>query len=154
MNKYTTQSEATRILAAQQTHSDMHPGHGVISLPTREQETVMTETNEHHAEVKDEPRDRSPSDLDTLKSSFAQLRDDVIKLLHDTLGTGESGAVILKDRASSAVADVKDRMGDLKDRGVESVEHFGQMIGERPLLSAAIALGIGFVLAKLLTTKR
>jgi ElaB/YqjD/DUF883 family membrane-anchored ribosome-binding protein len=147
MSKYTTQSEATRILAAQQTHGDMHPGHGVISLPTREQETVMTETNEYHAEVKDEPRDRSPSDLDTLKSSFAQLRDDVIKLLHDTLGTGKSGALILKDRASSAVADVK-------DRGVESVEHFGRMIGERPLLSAAISLGIGFVLADLLTTKR
>jgi len=34
MNKYTTQSEATRILAAQQTHSDLHPGHGVITMPT------------------------------------------------------------------------------------------------------------------------
>ena len=38
--------------------------------------------------------------------------------------------------------------------GVESFEKIGQKIGERPLLSAAIALGIGFVLAKLLTTRR
>jgi len=37
----------------------------------------MTKTNEHHAEVKDEPKDRFSSDLETLKSSFAQLRDDV-----------------------------------------------------------------------------
>lgn len=34
MNKYTTQSEATRILAAQQTHSDPHPGHGVLAMPS------------------------------------------------------------------------------------------------------------------------
>ena len=36
MNKYTTQSEATRNLAAQQTHSDLHPGHGVIAAPTHD----------------------------------------------------------------------------------------------------------------------
>jgi hypothetical protein len=34
MSKYTTQSEATRTLAAQQTHTDLHPGHGVITMPT------------------------------------------------------------------------------------------------------------------------
>jgi hypothetical protein len=45
-------------------------------------------------------------------------------------------------------------VGEIKDCGVESVEKLGQKIGERPLLSAAIALGIGFILAKLLTTKR
>jgi len=37
MNKYTTQSDATRILAAGQTHDDMHPGPGVITVPTHEQ---------------------------------------------------------------------------------------------------------------------
>ncbi|MGD1276400.1 MAG: hypothetical protein ABR964_04155 [Tepidisphaeraceae bacterium] len=114
----------------------------------------MTKTNEHHAEVKDEPKDRFSSDLETLKSSFAQLRDDVTKLLHNTFGTGKSGAEMLKDRASTAVVDLKDRVGEIKDCGVESVEKLGQKIGERPLLSAAIALGIGFILAKLLTTKR
>jgi hypothetical protein len=34
MDKYTPQSEANRTLAAQQTHGDMHPGHGVIATPT------------------------------------------------------------------------------------------------------------------------
>lgn len=34
-----------------------------------------------------------------------------------------------------------------------SVEKFGQKIGESPLLSAAIALGIGFILARLLSTQ-
>ena len=114
----------------------------------------MIKSNEQLTDVTAEPQGRLPSDLDTLKSSFAQLRDDVTKLLHDALGTGKSGAGMLKDRASSALVDAKNRVGDLKDYGVESVEEFGQKIGERPLLSAAIALGIGFVLAKLLTTRR
>jgi hypothetical protein len=29
-----TQSKATQELAAQQTHGDLHPGHGVIATPT------------------------------------------------------------------------------------------------------------------------
>jgi hypothetical protein len=36
MNKYTTQSEASRILAAGQTHNDLHPGRGVIDFPTHD----------------------------------------------------------------------------------------------------------------------
>ena len=36
MDKYTTRSEATRTLAAQQTHNDLHPGHGVITMPTHD----------------------------------------------------------------------------------------------------------------------
>jgi hypothetical protein len=34
MSKYTTQSEAKRDIAAQQTHMDMHPGHGIITMMT------------------------------------------------------------------------------------------------------------------------
>jgi hypothetical protein len=37
MNKYTTQSDATRMLAAGQTHDEMRPGPGVIIVPTHEQ---------------------------------------------------------------------------------------------------------------------
>jgi len=33
MHNYMTQSKATRILAAEQTHSDMHFGRGVIAEP-------------------------------------------------------------------------------------------------------------------------
>ena len=34
MSKYTSQSEATQTLAAQQTHNDMHGGRGVVTAPT------------------------------------------------------------------------------------------------------------------------
>lgn len=36
MNKFTTQSEAKRSLAAQQTHHDLNPGDGVIKMPTHD----------------------------------------------------------------------------------------------------------------------
>ena len=79
----------------------------------------MTKINEHHAEVKDEAKDRFSSDIETLKSSFAQLRGDVTQLLNNTLGTGKSGAGMLKDRASTAVGDIEDRISDLKECGLE-----------------------------------
>ena len=113
----------------------------------------MTKTNEHDAEVKGDPKDHFSADLEALKSSLAQLREDVARLLDNTLGAGKSGAAMLKDRASAAVADVKDRARDSRECGLESVEQISQRIGERPLLSAAIALAIGFVLARVFTTK-
>lgn len=114
----------------------------------------MTKTNEQHTEVKDEPKDRFSSDLETLKNSFTQLRGDVTKLLDNTLGTGKSGAGMLKDRASSVAIDLRDRVGDLEDRGVDSVERLGRKISDNPLLSAAIAMGIGYVAARLFTLRR
>lgn len=36
MNKYMTQSEATQILAAQQTYGDLHPGTGVVTMLTHD----------------------------------------------------------------------------------------------------------------------
>jgi Protein of unknown function (DUF2934) len=36
MDKYTTHSEANQILAAEQTHDDLHPGRGVVTMPTQE----------------------------------------------------------------------------------------------------------------------
>ena len=36
MDKYTSQSEATQVLAAGQTHDDMHAGQGVIPAPSHD----------------------------------------------------------------------------------------------------------------------
>jgi len=107
----------------------------------------MTKTKEHRVAVKDDSKDRFSSELKTLKGSVAQLRDDVTTVLDNTWGAGKSGAGMIKDRASTAVV-------DFKDRSLDSVERLGQKIGERPLLSAAIAVGIGYILGKLFSTKR
>jgi hypothetical protein len=36
MKTYMTQSEANRELAAGQTHDDLHPGRGILTMPTHE----------------------------------------------------------------------------------------------------------------------
>jgi ElaB/YqjD/DUF883 family membrane-anchored ribosome-binding protein len=112
----------------------------------------MSTTTAHHKAENDEPpkdksTDRLSSDLAELKSSFGQLREDVTTLLKNASGTAKSAAGMLKDRAASAAL-------DLKHRGVESVERVEHKIGQKPLLSVAVALGIGFVLAKLFMRKR
>jgi ElaB/YqjD/DUF883 family membrane-anchored ribosome-binding protein len=114
----------------------------------------MTETNRHHALVKDDSTDRFSSDLETLKSSFAQLRKDLSKFVGNTVDTGKDGAEAIKDGAADAVGALKDRVVDGKDRVVDLVDQLEQRISQRPLMSAAIAIGVGFFLGKLLKSKR
>jgi ElaB/YqjD/DUF883 family membrane-anchored ribosome-binding protein len=109
-------------------------------------ESVMSKTNEHHTEGKDHKTDHFSSDLETLQSNFTQLREDVTELLNNAVGTARSGAGAIKHRASGVV-------DDLKDRGSDSLEQIGERIAERPFASAAIAFGVGFIAAKLLSKR-
>jgi ElaB/YqjD/DUF883 family membrane-anchored ribosome-binding protein len=114
----------------------------------------MTKSSESHTDVSEDTKERFSADFDMLKSSFVQLRQDVHKLLGDALGAGKSSAEMIKDGAAGAVGHLKDRIGDGKERVHDSVEKFGQKIEERPLMSVAIAAGIGFLVATLLHSRR
>jgi ElaB/YqjD/DUF883 family membrane-anchored ribosome-binding protein len=96
----------------------------------------MSKANEHGAAVKDQSTDRFSSDLEELKSSFSQLREDVTTLLSNASGTARSGAGMLKEQARN-----------MKLRGVESVDEVEHIIIKRPLRSVAMAAGIGFLFA-------
>jgi ElaB/YqjD/DUF883 family membrane-anchored ribosome-binding protein len=117
----------------------------------------MSTTKEDFKGVKDEARDKLSNDMAELRSSFTKLRSDVTTLLSDALGAGKTvgrtGASAVKDQASDAVDTVKQRVKDWEERGSESVDALGEKIGEHPVTSALIALGVGFILAKLLTRK-
>jgi ElaB/YqjD/DUF883 family membrane-anchored ribosome-binding protein len=95
----------------------------------------MPETTEQHSDTHEHNRDRFSSDLESLHSSFSQLREDVTQLVNNALGTAKSGA------------------DALKGRGSQSMEHVGDKISEQPLLSAAIVFGVGFIVAKLLSRR-
>jgi len=114
----------------------------------------MTKTNEDVAEAKGDASDRFSADLQALKGSFATLRADVAKLVDTTKGTGRSGAAVLKNRASNVADDVEDRLGDLRDYCADSAEALARKISQRPVLSVAVALGIGFILCGLLRPRR
>jgi len=92
-------------------------------------------------------------DFEHLKSSFGQLRSDVVELLTQAVGVGRTGAYMARNGANSAVDAVKERLSDLKDRGAERVADVEHRIEENPLTSALIAFGVGFILAKILTRR-
>jgi ElaB/YqjD/DUF883 family membrane-anchored ribosome-binding protein len=97
-------------------------------------------------EVKEESQERLAGDYEHLKSDFAKLRADVSKLLDHTLRGGRNGAGVVRDHAVAVVS-------DLKDRGADSIGAIEDKITERPLAAAAIAFGIGFILARILSKR-
>jgi ElaB/YqjD/DUF883 family membrane-anchored ribosome-binding protein len=97
-----------------------------------------------------DPSDRFAADIDTLKASAAQLRSDVVNLVGDAVDAGKSGAVVAKDCTFDAVGGLKNRLTDFKDKSVESTQ---ATLSEHPLATAFIALGVGFILAKIFSRK-
>ena len=78
----------------------------------------MAESTEQLTAAKEEIKDQTSSGVDSLKGNFAQLRDEVAKLIGNALDAGKEGA------------------GKFKDSSSESMDQLGQKIGERPLMSA------------------
>jgi hypothetical protein len=88
----------------------------------------MTKANTPHGHSGHQSEDPVTTDLAQLQNEFSDLRKDVRKLL----GTARS------------------LPGDLKDHGVERLE---EKLREKPILSAAVALLIGFVAAKIFSRR-
>ncbi|MGA2233114.1 MAG: hypothetical protein ABSH22_19605 [Tepidisphaeraceae bacterium] len=97
------------------------------------------------------------ADIESLKSSFTQLRGDLTSLVGSALGAGKSGAFVAKDvakdHAVAAVEGIKHKIGDLKEKGVHTAQDFETTLGEHPLTTALIAFGAGFIIARLLSRK-
>jgi ElaB/YqjD/DUF883 family membrane-anchored ribosome-binding protein len=90
---------------------------------------------------------------DDLQASFTELRADLASLLTNTVDTGKSGAAVMKNGASSTIQELQGRLIQAKERGLESLEKVGEQIHKHPIISSAVAMGIGFILAKLLTMR-
>ena len=118
----------------------------------------MSTVKDEFQNIKDEAKDKLSGDINELKNSFAKLRTDVMTLLSDAAGVskhaGKSGTVAVKDQATHAVDGLRSQLEDLQHRGNESLENVSQKIRENPVASAAIAIGAGFILAKLFSHRR
>ena len=117
----------------------------------------MSNMRENFRGVKDDARERLSGDLDILKTGLAQLTSDVGHVLGSIFGAGKSsareGVETARSQATSAVDRAKEGYEDLRAKGNDSIEQLGDTIGERPMTSALIAFGVGFVLAKILTRR-
>jgi ElaB/YqjD/DUF883 family membrane-anchored ribosome-binding protein len=85
-------------------------------------------------------------DFEALKDSVFQLRSDVDAILTSAVGVGKSSVTALKETAAGAVE-------DLKDQGQLAAVALEKRIARNPLGTAAVAVGIGFILAKLMRRK-
>lgn len=92
-------------------------------------------------------------EIDAVKSSLKELRDDVVELFSHALGVGRGGAHSVRDSAVGAVDQVRDRLSDLKSMGSDRVSAFEHQLEERPFTTAMIAFGIGFLAATWLSRR-
>ena len=87
----------------------------------------MSKTTEQHTAAKEESADRFSSDLEELKTGFGQLRSDMTILLKNASDAAKSG---------------------------ESIGSVDDTLRRKPLLSVAVAIGIGFVAARVFMPHR
>jgi ElaB/YqjD/DUF883 family membrane-anchored ribosome-binding protein len=98
-------------------------------------------------------RDQSPGDLaesiESITHRFEQLKEDFTGLLQDAKGVGTNGVGAIRDGATSAINEIEERLVDLKKAGGRAIHTVENQFEERPILSAAIAMGIGYFLFRL-----
>ena len=82
-------------------------------------------------------------DFNALKNDLDALRSDIAKLSDTVRG-------IAGDGVQSATARVRETAGRVRDSGAAMTEEFGHRIEERPLLSVAVAFGVGMLIGRLL----
>jgi ElaB/YqjD/DUF883 family membrane-anchored ribosome-binding protein len=107
--------------------------------------------------VRDDARERIQSDLRDLKNNFNQLKNDVSTIVANAVGATKSSARgsvdVARDQANAAVERARESYEELKAKGTDQYAHLGQLVGDRPVTSALVAFGVGFVLAKFLTRR-
>jgi len=89
-------------------------------------------------------------EMESLRESFNKLRTDVADLFTHAMGFGRGGAEYARDYGTDAMEQLKGRFNDLRTRGADQMATFEHRIEEKPLQSAMIAFGVGFIVAKLL----
>ena len=84
------------------------------------------------------------NDLKELKSEYASLKSDIGEMSKTLSKLGRDGLAQGRDRVYSATE-------QSRERAKETWGKFEHEIEERPITSLAVALGVGFVLGKLLS---
>lgn len=110
----------------------------------------MTNVEETAKKIASDGKDFVASELETLKKSFSQLRTDLTSLVGSAVDGAKSGAHIAGEKAAAVADGVKNKIGDIKDKGMEKEKALEEKIADHPIASVVIAFGVGFYLARLL----
>jgi ElaB/YqjD/DUF883 family membrane-anchored ribosome-binding protein len=123
------------------------PAHSRISNDHRKEECHMADTalkpnaNER-AEI-----DQLKSDLKTLREDFTKLGKDAVSATRHTAGSASEAA---KAEARKRLDQLGDAWDSTKEQGAAAKHDVERRIEEHPLASVMIALGVGFVIGKLI----
>jgi len=82
--------------------------------------------------------------MDKLKDDFGRVKSDV----SDLAGSAADAA---KQGARDAVDSVKEKVGDAQKYAEQQIESLVKCIKDRPVTSALVGIGVGFLIAKLLS---
>jgi ElaB/YqjD/DUF883 family membrane-anchored ribosome-binding protein len=99
------------------------------------------------------PTDDFRRDFDAIKDDIALLRNDLAAALRDLFDAGRSEAGDVRNRLENAVRERLRSLGGasgLADQGRRAAGVAQRFVKERPLESAAIAIGAGLLLAAML----
>lgn len=83
------------------------------------------------------------NDIQELKAELASLRSDMADI-------GDTLTKLARSTANEGREKVKDAASYSKDQARQTLGAFQKEVEERPMTSLALALGIGFVLGKLM----
>ena len=93
-------------------------------------------------------------EIQALKADIANLRADVADLAGTMQSVAGNRASRFRDSIQSELNDRTDRLrqrfDDVRTRGRKQLDDIEENVGEHPLGSLAAAVGVGFVLAKLM----
>lgn len=93
-------------------------------------------------------------EIKALKEDMAVLRADVAGLTDTLRRTASDSADNVRDTVEDEVRHARERLRDkiaeARGRSARAVEEMEDGISERPLASVAAALGVGFILAKIM----
>jgi ElaB/YqjD/DUF883 family membrane-anchored ribosome-binding protein len=91
--------------------------------------------------------------VQTVREGVAHLRDDLTDLAGNVVGAGKSGIEAAREAAESAVEGVKDQIGSLKKKGLQSAQAVERQLGDHVILTSLLAFAAGYVAAKLINRK-
>lgn len=93
-------------------------------------------------------------ELDSLKADIASLRTDVADLATAIRGASSDKSSDIKsnfqDNIRATREQVRRRLMEARERSRKAVDSMEETIGEHPIGSVAAAVGVGFLIAKLM----
>jgi len=97
-------------------------------------------------------------ELDDLKRDLANLRNDMGELVGTLTSMGKQSANVAwekaQDQLNTRLRQLNDTYESMRAQSGRAAESVQQTIEERPVTSVLVALGVGFVLGKIMAMRR